>query len=456
MIQIHIATLGCPKNMTDSRHLLGGGVSKGLRHVDDPADADVILVNTCGFIQDATEESISEILKYTKLRAEGWGGRLVVFGCLANRYKNELIKEIPEIDALFGVGEDEKIIEYCLKSERSKEREIGSKQKLRPENGETAPVTASAVTSLLPGVGTSYAYLKIADGCDKRCTFCIIPSLRGRFRSVAHGSIISEAETFVRSGVKELILVAQDICNYNEQNGDYVLVHLLRDLTAIEGDFRIRLLYLYPTEITDELLDFIADEEKICKYLDIPLQHSEDRLLRLMGRRGGRKEYTKLIRKIRRRIPGVTLRTTFIAGFPSEVEEEFMGLLDFIEETRFDRLGVFAYSKEEGAPAAGLKGQIPDKIKKRRLDAIMKRQAMISLARNEEMVGRRCRALVDEIDGPVMICRLESQAPEIDGVVIIEESEDRSHKSEVKPGDFVDVEIVGAYDYDLKGRLIKT
>jgi ribosomal protein S12 methylthiotransferase len=425
--------------MTDSRRLLNSAVLTGPLFEEDPASADVILVNTCGFIRAAKEESISEILKFAALKAEGWRGRLLVFGCLAERYRDELLKEIPEIDALFGVGEDEKIISYCLGLKKSKPEAEGPAQE--------------TWHGLLPGVGPSYAYLKIADGCDRRCTFCVIPALRGRFRSIAHESILAEAGGFVRSGVKELILVAQDICNYSDQGGSYGLVNLLKDLTAIEGDFRIRLLYLYPTEITDELLDVVAGEEKICKYLDIPLQHSEDRILRLMGRRGSRKEYAKLIRRIRRRIPGVTLRTTFIVGFPSETEEEFMGLLDYIEETRFDRLGAFSYSKEEGSPAAALKGQIPEKIKKRRLDDIMKRQALISLGKNEELVGRKFRALVDEIDGRVMICRLESQAPEIDGVVIIENMEAGGDRPEAKTGDFVDVEIIGAFDYDLKGKL---
>jgi ribosomal protein S12 methylthiotransferase len=266
-----------------------------------------------------------------------------------------------------------------------------------------------------------------------------------------HEAILSEAAAFVGSGVKELILVAQDICNYKDCGGAYGLTDLLKDLASVEGDFRIRLLYLYPTEITDELLDLVAEEDKICKYLDIPLQHSEDRVLRLMGRRGGRKEYARLIRRIRRRIPGVVLRTTFIVGFPTETEEEFMGLADFIEEQRFDRLGVFAYSREEGSAAAALKGQIPEKTRKRRLDGIMKRQAVISLAKNEELVGRRYRAFVEEVDGRVLICRLESQTPEIDGVVIVDGA--GNGPAVLSPGDYADVEIVAAYDYDLKGRL---
>ncbi len=446
MVRIHIATLGCPKNMVDSRHLMENCIMKELAHVDDPAAADVVLVNTCGFIKDATQESISEILKLAKLKGEGWGGKLTVFGCLASRYRDELTKEIPEIDAIFGIGEDERIVEYCL--------QCGS-DPTRQQEEAGMPSQKDLGDAEIPGVGASYAYIKIADGCDKKCTFCVIPSIRGKFRSLPHELIIREAEGFVRTGVKELILVAQDICNYSTGQGDYGLVDLLKELAAIEGDFWIRLLYLYPTEITDDLLDLIAGEDKICKYLDIPLQHSEDRVLKLMGRRGSRKEYVKLIRTIRRRIPGVALRTTFIAGFPSETEEEFLGLVDFIEEARFDRMGVFAYSREEGSPAARLKGQIPEKVKKRRLDEIMKRQAMISLAKNEELVGKRFRALVDELDDTVIICRLASQAPEIDGVVIIEKLEDRGQNSEVKAGDFVDVEIISAYDYDLKGRLVQ-
>jgi ribosomal protein S12 methylthiotransferase len=448
MINIHIATLGCPKNMTDSRRLLESCVRKGLGHAEEPDAADLILVNTCGFIKDATEESIGEILKLAKLKAEGWTGRLVVFGCLAKRYRAELLSEIPEIDAIFGIGEDEQIVEYCLKHGSaevrpagSEDRKIGSK-KIDLRSGE------------IPGVGPSYAYLKIADGCNKKCTFCVIPAIRGGFRSIPREAIINEAEHFVKSGIKELILVAQDICNYGREWEGYGLVHLLRDLAAIKGDFLIRLLYLYPAGITDELLDFMAGEEKICRYLDIPLQHSEDRLLRLMGRRGSRKEYAAMFRKIRRKIPGVALRTTFIVGFPSETAAEFDGLVDFIEEVRFDRLGVFAYSKEEGSAAARLKGQVPGKTRMHRLDDIMKRQAFISLEKNRELTGKRFRALVDEMDDKVIICRLETQTPEIDGVVIIEESGVRSRKSEVKVGDFVDVEIVDAYDYDLKGQLV--
>ena len=455
MIKINITTLGCPKNTVDSTHLIRNFLSHGFEHVDDIDDADILLINTCGFIKDAKEESIEEVLRLGK----GKGDRkLVVFGCLAKRYRDELLKEIPEIDALFGVGEEDKIIEYCNSTVTGRRGDTETRRH-KNMNFPTHRVTDS------PGRRVnSFAYLKIADGCNKKCTFCVIPSIRGKFMSVSKQDILKEAEEYVRSGVKELILVAQDITNYSEESGKYNLVSLLKDLAAINGDFRIRLLYLYPTEITDELLDYIASEPKIQKYLDIPFQHSEDKVLRLMGRRGTRKGYIKLIRQIRKTIPGVALRTTFIVGFPGETEEDFNGLVDFIEEIRVDRLGVFKYSKEEGTPAAKLSGHVPEKTKDRRLDEIMKRQASISLEINRDLVGKQYEAIIDEIDGDVIIARLYSHTPEIDGVVIIE-NRDRplfllQKKGSVpifyyKVGDIVTVEILDAYDYDLKGKIIK-
>ncbi|NLI30496.1 MAG: 30S ribosomal protein S12 methylthiotransferase RimO [Nitrospiraceae bacterium] len=463
MTTLAIHTLGCPKNITDSRHLAERLAAEGLAVIDDQEKADILLVNTCGFIQDAKEESIEEILKFSQAKKPEQ--TLVVFGCLAQRYRKELKKEIPEIAALFGVGEADAIVAYC--------------------RAHAIPAGASAV-----GAGAaqlyeelrfselwqpSYTYLKISDGCNKRCTFCIIPAIRGKFHSLPSGPIIDEARAFVERGTKELILVAQDISNYGREFKDYGLVSLLKELVAIPGDFRIRLLYLYPTEISEELLAFVAAEEKILKYLDIPLQHSEDRILRAMGRRGTRKEYTKLIRTIRRMIPGVTLRTSFIVGFPGETEQDFQGMVDFIEEIRFDRLGVFKYSREDGTPAAKLPGQVTQKTKDRRFDEIMKRQALISLEKNRELVGKRMRAVVDEVDDEVIIARLDSQAPEIDGVVIVERPKAKAHGSsdgkrvqkpalpsgkllklastELRAGSVIEVLITGAFDYDLKGEL---
>ncbi|MCL4492384.1 MAG: 30S ribosomal protein S12 methylthiotransferase RimO [Nitrospirae bacterium] len=447
MNKIHIITLGCPKNTADSGHLSDDFLSEGFVSATDAESADIILVNTCGFIRDAKEESIEEILRLAKIKKIQNSKfkiqndkKLLVFGCLAQRYRDELLKEIPEIDGLWGVGADAEIIKYCkgLKGSRVRRQASGAKR-----GGEN---------ELVP---SSYAYLKIAEGCDKKCTFCVIPSIRGNFRSMPSEKILKEAEGYVRKGVRELILVAQDITNYGKEADGYNLVSLLKDMTSISGDFHIRLLYLYPTALNDELLECIAAGDKIYKYIDIPLQHSEDRLLRLMGRRGSRREYIKLLRTVRRRIPQIALRTTFIVGFPTETEEDFNGLADFIEEIRFDRLGVFKFSKEEGTPSAKLKGQVPEKVKDRRLDEIMRRQALISLEKNRELIGRRYSALVDEIDGNLVIARLYSHAPEIDGVVIIESNnEDGNSALPLKAGDAVTVEIIGAYDYDVKGRLV--
>jgi ribosomal protein S12 methylthiotransferase len=433
--KIHITTLGCPKNTVDSGHMAGAFTAEGFISVDSADDADILLVNTCGFIKDAKEESIEEVLRLAQMKEDG--RKLVVFGCLAARYRNELLKEIPEIDGIWGVGEETKIIEYCKKNVSR-----GNRQKaFRP----------SPIAHHPSPIASSFAYLKIAEGCDKKCTFCVIPSIRGVFRSVRPELIMAEAGEYIKAGVRELILVAQDITNYGKDLDGYDLVGLLRDLASLPGDFYIRLLYLYPTAISEALIEYIAAEDKIQKYLDIPLQHSEDKILRLMGRRGTRTEYRKLIRTLRRRIPGIALRTTFIVGFPGETEEEFNGLIDFIEEIRFDRLGAFKFSKEEGTPSAAYKGQTPDKVKNRRFEEIMKRQALISLEINKELIGRRFRAIVDEAAEDVTLARLYSHTPEIDGMVIIESSSDFSPKV----GDLVTVEITGAYDYDVKGKLLK-
>lgn len=453
MALINITTLGCPKNQADSTHLIKKFASDGFLHVGAPEDADIILVNTCGFIKEAKEESIEEILRLAEMKKKGKKKKLIVSGCLAKRYSDELIKDIPEIDGIFGVGEEDKIIEHCKRAEVR-----------RSESSEEKDLLIGP--SKLQSFRASYAYLKIAEGCDKKCTFCIIPSIRGKFRSIAPEQILKEAEEYIHNGVRELIIVAQDITNYGKEL-NYNLVSLLKDLASIKGDFRIRLLYLYPTEINDALLKFIASENKIQKYLDMPLQHSEDKVLRLMGRRGIKKEYIKLIRNIRRAIAGAALRTTFIVGFPGETEEDFNGLVDFIEEIRFDRLGVFKYSKEEGTPASKLKGHVPERVKDRRFNEIMKRQSLISLQKNMEMIGKKYDAIIDEVDRNIVIARLYSHAPEIDGVVIIQNTEDREQKtdkksltsdfcslSSVKVSDLVTVKITDAFDYDLKGIIV--
>lgn len=417
-----IITLGCPKNTVDSRHLIEALKREGFFYVEEFKKADFILINTCCFIGDAKEESIEEILTAAKFKADRI---LIVFGCLSKRYGDELKREIPEIDAIFGVDENIGIINYMRKFKEEK-----------VEYGNNADYTVEP---------KSYRYLKIAEGCSRKCSFCIIPDIRGKFRSITPESIIKEAEEFVQAGIKELILVAQDITQYGKDLKGYTLKELLRDLSQINGDFWIRLLYLYPSDIDEKLIQVIAEVEKIVKYLDIPMQHSEERILRLMGRRGTRKDYLRKIRQIREAIPGVTLRSTFIVGFPTETEAEFQSLVDFIEEVQFERLGVFKYSREEGTKAYYLKGQVPETVKQRRYDELMSRQAIISLEKNRNLLGKKYEALIDYIDADMAIGRLYCHAPEIDGVLILEDT------GSLKAGEKIKVLITEAYEYDLKG-----
>jgi ribosomal protein S12 methylthiotransferase len=420
-----VITLGCPKNTVDSRHLINELTAEGFFYVEEFKKADFVLINTCCFINDAKEESIDEILTAAKFKTDR---KLIVFGCLSKKYGDELKKEIPEIDAVFGVNQSEKIINYIRQFREGSNNIIQDFQ----------------YTAEPP----SYRYVKIAEGCSRRCSFCVIPEVRGSFRSIKPEKILKEAEDFVNSGIKELILVAQDITQYGKEWKGYNLTSLIKDLCSISGDFWIRLLYLYPADINQDLIKTVAEQEKVVKYLDIPMQHSEERILRLMGRRGTRKEYIKKIKQIREAIPGVTLRSTLIVGFPTETEDEFQRLVDFIEEVQFDRLGVFKYSREEGTKAYNLKGQIPENVKNRRLDEIMSRQAVISLEKNRALTGKKYSALIDYVDADMAIARLYCHAPEIDGVVILE------NISDLKAGEKVKVLITEAYEYDLKGVIV--
>ena len=420
-----VITLGCPKNTVDSRHLINELTAEGFFYVEEFKKADFVLINTCCFINDAKEESIDEILTAAKFKTDR---KLIVFGCLSKRYGDELKKEIPEIDAVFGVNQSEKIINYIRQF----------------REGSNTIIQDFQYTAEPP----SYRYVKIAEGCSRRCSFCVIPEVRGPFKSIKPEKILKEAEDFVNSGIKELILVAQDITQYGKEWKGYNLTSLIKDLCSISGDFWIRLLYLYPADINQDLIKTVAEQEKVVKYLDIPMQHSEERILRLMGRRGTRKEYIKKIKQIREAIPGVTLRSTLIVGFPTETEDEFQRLVDFIEEMQFDRLGVFKYSREEGTKAYNLKGQIPENVKNRRLDEIMSRQAVISLEKNRALTGKKYSALIDYVDADMAIARLYCHAPEIDGVVILENT------SDLKAGEKVKVLITEAYEYDLKGVIV--
>lgn len=426
MALIHLITLGCPKNTVDSRHLQAVLAKHDHCFTDNFDEAQVVLINTCGFIKDAKEESIEEILQAVKDSSK----IVIVFGCLSKRYKAELQKGIPEVSAYFGLNAHEAIASYI------------DSLKLPQVSLQSPPLGQPL---------TSYAYLKIAEGCSRRCSYCVIPHIRGKYVSTAPEQIISEAQQLLSTGVRELVLVAQDITSYGKDlKEDYGgLVRLLRDLTEIDGDFVVRLLYLYPSAITDKLIEEIASNDKIVKYIDIPLQHSEDRILRLMKRTGTRKEYIKLIRRLRREIPELTLRTTFIVGFPSETEEDFEGLLDFVQEIRFDRLGAFCYSDEQGAQAYSLKPKVPERLKKERLETLMLHQAEISYEKNRELVGRCLKAIIDETANDYCIARLLSQAPEIDGVVLLETA---SLANEPKVADMLDVRITEAMQYDLKAQ----
>jgi ribosomal protein S12 methylthiotransferase len=461
-----MVSLGCPKNLVDSDTLLTKLRREGFLYTPETGNADFVLVNTCGFIEEAKKESVEEILKLKHITEHG--GKLLVFGCLAKRYGDELKKEIPEIDGLWGVGEEDKIVEYCKRIKFVvRSSEFGD---------EADPKRITPCAELNTPNFPAYAYVKVAEGCSRGCTYCVIPSIRGPFRSMEPDNILRKAEEHIHSGAKELVLIAQDLGNYGREYNGYTLSSLIRDISAISGDFWIRLLYLNPTSVSDELLSAVAEEEKVCKYLDIPLQHSEERILKAMGRGGTRKSIAQMIKKIRAAIPQITLRTTFIVGFPGETEEDFAGLKKFVEETGFERLGVFLYSREEGTPASKMKGNVPRKTSERRRDEIMKLQSSLSLEKNEALVGKKLRVLVDEVEGGTAIARLSSQAPEIDGVVLLDTETrrigetgtkiQREKKSprrrvtvapfqkKVRAGEFVKVQIVEAYDYDLKGVLI--
>jgi ribosomal protein S12 methylthiotransferase len=421
--KVSLLSLGCPKNLVDSEKLLNKLEKKGIFYSSNPDESDILIINTCGFIESAKKESIEEILKLSKLK--GKNKKLLVFGCLAKRHGEDLKREIPEIDALWGVGDDDKIVDYCSKII-------------------TKSVTTETAEKLTE---TPYAYLKIAEGCDKKCSYCVIPQIRGGFHSIPSEVILEEAKGLIQSGKKELILIAQDITEYGTDLKDYDLSRLIRDIASLEGDFWIRLLYLYPTSITDELIETIATEDKVCNYIDMPLQHSEKQMLELMGRGGSRSYFEKLIAKIRHIIPDVNIRTTLIVGFPQETDTEFNAMVKFAQRIKFDRLGVFTYSKEDGSTACKLKGQVSKKIKAERFNKIMTVQSEISLEKNKRLVGKSFKALIDDIEDNIAVARIYSQAPEIDGVVLI-------HDSSVEKGCFVNVKIEEAYDYDLKGSIV--
>jgi ribosomal protein S12 methylthiotransferase len=463
-MKIGFVSLGCPKNLVDAEVMLGIAEQAGHEITSDAENADVLVVNTCAFIDRAKKESVDTILEMVELKKQAPGRRLVVTGCLAERYRDELTKEIPEIDVVLGTGEVPNIVEALAPDithpapgtwHQAPEVMPLTFHKPTPRFGIDLPTYIyDADTPRRLSTPGHYAYVKIAEGCDYKCAFCIIPKMRGHYRSRPIESIVTEARALTARGVKELLLISQDTSFYGVDRKERgALPALLRALNAIDGLEWIRLLYLYPTTIGAEVIDAIAECDKVCKYIDLPLQHASDRLLKRMKRPGTRASYERLLSNIRARIPGVTLRTTFIVGFPGETESDFEELLDFIEGVKFDHLGVFTYSHEEGTTAYELVDDVPTATKTRRQRALMARQKALVARRQASRVGERLRLVVDGMSEEhelVVRGRLASQAPEIDPVVYLTECDPSVYQA----GRFVDVEIVGARDYDLVARPI--
>ncbi|MBR6524321.1 MAG: 30S ribosomal protein S12 methylthiotransferase RimO [Clostridia bacterium] len=436
-LKIGFVSLGCPKNLTDTETMIGI-VAEDHEIVANPEDADIIIINTCGFIDDAKQESIDTIIEMGKYKEMGSLSKLVVTGCLAQRYADEIFDELPEVDAVVGTSgynDIKDIIEQVL-----------ADQKVRhlPDINREIKTDAERILATPP----YSAYLKIADGCDNKCTYCIIPKLRGKYRSRPIENIISEAEKLAEKGVTELILIAQDTSNYGVDLYDRQSLHILiEELSKIEKIKWIRVHYCYPEYIYPELIDVMAKNEKVCKYLDIPIQHASDAVLKRMGRKTTRNECETLIKTLREKIPEIVLRSTFITGFPGETEEDFAELYDFIEKMRFDRVGVFSYSAEEGTAAAKLPGQIEQEIKDKRRNKLMMLQQKISYECNQKKIGTIITVLTEEMMGGQYVGRTMGDSPEIDGSVIFD-------GGDIKAGEYVKVKITHADQYDLKGEQI--
>ena len=453
-MKIGFISLGCPKNLVDSEVMLGMAEKEGREITADASEADVLVVNTCAFIDRAKQESIDTILEMAALKKQAAGRKLIVTGCLAERYRDELKKEIPEIDAVLGTGEVDAFT-AAVQSGASAGTGVKPLTFHKPARvfGVDLPTYIYDADTprkrVTPG---HYAYVKIAEGCDYKCAFCIIPKMRGHYRSRSIDSIVTEAKQLAAQGVKELLLISQDTTFYGIDRGERgALPILLRALNDIAGIEWIRLLYLYPTTITAEVIDAIADLDKVVKYIDLPLQHASDAVLKRMKRPGTRQSYTRLLDNIRARIPNVVLRTTFIVGFPGETAADFAELETFIEDVGFDHVGVFTYSHEEGTTAYDLKDDVPAATKRKRQDRLMARQRGLVTARQQARLGERTRLVIDGRSPEhelVVQGRLPGQAPEIDPVVYLTDCD----PSAFPTGAFVDVEIVGAQDYDLIAR----
>lgn len=440
-IKVGTISLGCPKNTVDTELMLGFLKEEGFDIVDEAVEADVIIVNTCGFITAAKEESIEVIFDVARLKKGGNRPYILVAGCLSQRYGKELLNEMPEIDGVMGTNEVAnvaQIVRRILSGERV--LTIDNKNSLHEDHRIRVPLETSPT-----------AYVKIAEGCVNYCSYCVIPYIRGPYRSRPMEAIINEVQKLSEDGVKEIILVAQETTRYGlDIYGDYKLAELLRHLVSVEGYEWLRVMYCYPTNVTEDLIEVIAQENKICKYIDLPLQHASNAMLRRMNRRGSKEDALRLIDKLRSSIPDLSLRTTFIVGFPGETEADFKELLEFMEEVKFERAGVFAYSREEDTPAASMSHQVPEDIKQARVQEAMLLQQRISYANNQAKLGQMVEVLVEGFDETrqMYIGRTQADAPEIDGQVFFTSSRC------LTPGLLVPVRIIQADEYDLTGELV--
>ncbi|NLZ80991.1 MAG: 30S ribosomal protein S12 methylthiotransferase RimO [Clostridiales bacterium] len=439
-MEILFVSLGCDKNLVDSEVMLGLLNREGYTFTDDENEAEVIVVNTCSFIQDAKEESINMILEMAEYKKKANCKALIVTGCLAQRYKDEILSEIPEIDGILGTTSCDNIVSVVNDALDGK----------KPQSFNDISTVSKKHDGRVLTTGGWYSYLKIADGCDKHCTYCIIPKIRGSYRSVVMEELIKEAKELASKGIKELLLVAQETTLYGEDiYGEKRLPMLLRELCKVDGIEWIRILYCYPEEITDELIETIKSEPKICHYLDMPIQHADDTILKRMGRRTNKEQLENIVKKLRKEIPDIVLRTTLISGFPGEKKEHHEVLLDFVDKMEFERLGVFTYSKEEDTPAALMEEQVDDEVKNDRRDEVMELQQEIAFEYAEQMIGRVLDVLIEGklADENAYMGRTYMDAPNVDGNVFI--NTDR----ELLSGEFVKAKITGAVEYDLIGEI---
>ena len=439
-MKILCISLGCDKNLVDTEMMLGLLSKDGHSFTDDEMEADAVLINTCCFINDAKEESVNTILEMAELKKEGQIRALIVTGCMAERYKEEIIAEIPEVDAILGTASYDEIADALRKVQEGEQVACFHDLTVLPEVKEKRMITT----------GGYYAFLKIAEGCNKRCTYCIIPSLRGPFRSVPMERLVAEAKELADQGVKELILVAQETTLYGvDLYGEKKLPELLKELAKVDGIQWLRIQYCYPEEITEELVQVIKTEEKVCHYLDIPIQHASDAVLKRMGRRTNQAELRERIVHLREEIPDIVLRTTLISGFPGETEEDHEELMQFVDEMEFDRLGVFAYSAEEDTPAASYPDQVPEEIKEERCDAIMGLQQEIAFAKAEDKTGQILEVMIEGkvADENAFVGRTYMDAPGVDGLIFV------NADVPLMSGDFCRVKVTGALEYDLIGEL---